>query len=120
MKLDPEEYAKWLERSRANARRRKEAEVEEIFKVREEMLLDATPDWLTIEQLADIAALYFKARYLSKRSGIPHVVDHVIPLNHPEVCGLHVPWNLQVITAAENAHKKNSYYTDPNDLPGPT
>lgn len=67
----------------------------------------ATPKWLTKEQLEQIAAIYEQAAYLTKTSGEPHHVDHIIPLQGKIVCGLHVPHNLQILTADENIRKSN-------------
>lgn len=68
-------------------------------------LLQATPKWLTSEHHRDIAAKYLEARLLTERTGEAYHVDHISPLKGKWSCGLHVPWNLQVITAVENQRK---------------
>ena len=52
-------------------------------------------------------AFYEEARRLTEETGIVHHVDHIIPINHPLICGLHVETNLQVLPAAENSRKGN-------------
>jgi len=56
-----------------------------------------------------IRQIYKKAKELQKETGVKYHVDHIIPLNHPNVCGLHVEANLQVITASENCAKQNRF-----------
>jgi len=57
-----------------------------------------------------IRELYYTARRLTAETGIKHEVDHIIPSNHPLVCGLHVESNLQVITELENITKSNTFH----------
>ena len=61
--------------------------------------LNATPPWLTPEQLEEIRKIYIKCSKISKKTGIKHHVDHIVPLQGKNVRGLHVPWNLQIIPA---------------------
>jgi cytochrome c553 len=69
-------------------------------------ILNATPKWADLQV---IKQFYFECRKISKQTGIVHQVDHIIPLKNKYVCGLHVPCNLQIITATENRRKKNLY-----------
>jgi len=67
----------------------------------------ATPKWLTQEHKAQIKQFYLDAMLISKVTGVPYAVDHIIPLRGELVSGLHVPWNLAVITREENSKKSN-------------
>ncbi len=67
----------------------------------------ATPLWLTRSQKAQMRELYKIAMTMTKITGVQYVVDHIDPLRSEVLCGLHVPWNLQVITQAENLTKSN-------------
>ena len=67
----------------------------------------ATPKWLTQEHKAQIKQFYLDAMLVSKVTGVPYAVDHIVPLRGEFVSGLHVPWNLAVITREENSKKSN-------------
>ena len=67
----------------------------------------ATPAWLTPEHKRQIKQIYVDAMTVSRITGVPYVVDHIVPLRGEDVCGLHVPWNLQIMTRAENLKKSN-------------
>lgn len=67
----------------------------------------ATPAWLTRTQRSEIRQMYQVAITLTKTTGEQYVVDHIVPLRGKDVCGLHVPWNLRVITQEENLAKSN-------------
>jgi hypothetical protein len=82
---------------------------------------NASPPWLSVEQLDDIRLIYRTARNLTngilfpEREPDDYVVDHIIPLHGDLVCGLHVPWNLQILTFFENGSKGN-YLPDDEHL----
>jgi hypothetical protein len=69
--------------------------------------LQRTPAWDPDAHL--IVAKYQLAAMLSQASGVPHHVDHIIPLQGKNVSGLHVFSNLRVIPGEENVKKSNSY-----------
>jgi hypothetical protein len=69
--------------------------------------LNATPAWLTKEHLQEIEELFLCAKMFKLYTGEEYHVDHIVPLQGNNVCGLHVPWNLQVIPAKENLTKSN-------------
>lgn len=68
-----------------------------------------TPKWLTSLDFNHIQMFYEVSAFLTKETGIKFEVDHIIPLQGKNVCGLHVPWNLQVITETDNIKKGNKY-----------
>lgn len=70
----------------------------------------ATPPWANLDEIKKI---YKKAKAKSLGNH-QYVVDHIIPLKHPLVCGLHVESNLQIIRASENARKHNKF--NPKDF----
>jgi hypothetical protein len=73
----------------------------------------ATPGWVTAEEKLAMRKLYLHAMQLTKTTGERYVVDHIVPLLSSEVCGLHVPWNLRVITQEENLKKSNKLVDAP-------
>lgn len=69
----------------------------------------AMPKWLTKEDRQTMTAIYTESRRLTKATGVVHHVDHIVPLRGKNVCGLHVPWNLQIIPANDNLKKGNKF-----------
>lgn len=69
-------------------------------------LLNRIPAWAN---LALVAGFYRMARQMTLATGIPHEVDHVVPLLGKTVSGLHVENNLRVIPMLENRRKSNIF-----------
>lgn len=66
----------------------------------------ARPPWVSADALKRFNT---RRLQLQRLTGRAWVVDHIVPLSHPYVCGLTVPWNLEVTTAAANARKNNRW-----------
>jgi hypothetical protein len=71
--------------------------------------INRTPAWADIEKIREI---YKERTKLTKETGIIHHVDHIIPLKGKTVSGLHVHYNLRIITASENIRKHNKLLED--------
>lgn len=61
-----------------------------------------------------IRKIYLKAKVKTKITGSEYAVDHIMPLKGKNSMGLHVPWNLQILTKSENSRKYNK---EPEILP---
>lgn len=69
----------------------------------------AQPSWVNS---SDLLKIYGQSKRLSDMIGIVYHVDHIVPLQGENVCGLHVPWNLQIIPAWQNLQKQNKHSND--------
>lgn len=71
--------------------------------------LQRTPTWLNSGHLFEVESIYKYCGAL-RSIGLDYHVDHIVPLRGKTVSGLHVPWNMQVITATENISKGNLHH----------
>jgi hypothetical protein len=71
---------------------------------------NATPVWLTDEQKQDMTCMYALAKKFEKLCNTIYHVDHIVPLAGKDICGLHVPWNLQLLPASINIAKSNKHH----------
>lgn len=69
----------------------------------------STPPWV---DRAALRAIERERDALTTSTGVRHVADHIVPVTHPRVCGLSVPWNFQVIHWRANAVKSNKWEPD--------
>jgi hypothetical protein len=99
---------KILKRSRQYYQQNKEKEVLKSlrYKLRKQK---AIPQWLNEVQLKEVESFYLLAKECEMLTGDKYHVDHIVPLKGKNVCGLHVPWNLQVLPAEINLSKNNKF-----------
>ncbi len=71
--------------------------------------IQRTPNWLSKLDIWLIEEIYVLAALRTKLTGVVWHVDHIVPLQGELVSGLHIPVNLQVITAKENMYKSNKF-----------
>jgi len=77
--------------------------------VRRQVCRQASAPFMTPEVRKELRLVYKHCNYISRLTDEPHNVDHIVPLRGENVCGLHVPWNLQIISRAENIAKNNRF-----------
>lgn len=90
-------------------RKANKAKVAAICRKRQASKILRTPKWMSSLMYSHIEQFYDAAINLTKEFGVKMVVDHIVPLQGKNVSGLHVPWNLQVITKLENDKKGNKW-----------
>lgn len=73
---------------------------------------NACPSWLTDEMIEEIKSFYILAKDCAAVSGEEYEVDHIVPIKGKNICGLHVPWNLQVLPKDINRSKTNYYVSE--------
>lgn len=78
-------------------------------RLRRAQLSGAKVKWANKFIMRDI---YDLARLRTKATGIAFHVDHIVPIKHKLVCGLHCEANLQVIEGLSNCRKSNRHWPD--------
>lgn len=97
------------ELSRAKSRRYKATHPEAnriSWAIRQQRLKNQCPAWADLGKIKDA---HREARRLTETTGIPHEVDHVLPLRGRTVSGLHVHGNLRVVSQHANRVKSNKH-----------
>lgn len=68
-----------------------------------------TPAWADRAKLRWLRA---RVKILTALHGEQYSMDHIVPLRHPLVCGLHVENNIELMPEVENRRKGNNWWPD--------
>jgi hypothetical protein len=106
----------WVKRNRSRVRQLQERwRKNNLWKMvvktteRESAKIKATPKWANPGAIKEI---YRLASLRTKNLGQEFHVDHIVPLRHPKVCGLHVESNLRIVPKDINLQKSNRHWPE--------
>lgn len=91
------------------AAKRRGAKVSIRSSARWRFLRRRIPPW------ADRSVLYALRRLVViywRETGVAWSQDHIVPLQHPLVCGLHCESNIAIMTCEDNLRKGNRWWPD--------
>ncbi len=71
--------------------------------------LERMPRWIKDVFIKEIKEYYTMAKKLEKIFSWKQHVDHIVPFKGKNVSGLHVPWNLQILSQKANQEKGNRH-----------
>lgn len=123
---------KWLSKAALDHYREKQREIKKTWgknnldKVnaksnkRRAKKLERIPRWIKDVFLKEIEDYYKMAKELEKIFPWKQHVDHIVPMNGKNVSGLHVPWNLQILSQKANQEKGNKHVEEEPITPLPT
>lgn len=110
-KLQKDYYDRNRLKIKDNARKWREINKDKVCyysSKRRAKIKNATPVWSDQEV---IRSFYKEAAYFKES------IDHIIPLSHPLVCGLHCEFNLQTIPLISNIKKNNTFEICEHEVP---
>lgn len=111
-KVAKKEYNKnYVEKNREelSAKRRARSDYNSMKSAERRALKLSASINLSDEHKKEMRDIYWLASDLRKVTGEQYDVDHIVPINGKLICGLHVPWNLQILPSDINKSKSNSF-----------
>lgn len=110
-------YRKDVESGKARARQKRwytqnKDKVRNNWALRRANKKNASPKWLSGRDKEKIRELHQICLMFQIYTGQNYHVDHIVPLTHERICGLHVPWNLSVLSGWDNQSKSNKLFEE--------